>query len=375
MLKIFILLLLITGSVFKSFSTEDYWISFDSNNIEIKNYTNGRDHYFNYDLNIFMNLCIKYQTKFYANNVLPYIIFDLHLCSYEEKEYYGLSYKKIDFNQTVLTIGKLQNKYDQKTALVISIYGQQLNFKNAIKLLDYGINNLEYVKGNLKNQLIGDFKNTYTGVPFEIIDSILLYNNRKVDEIEREKTFLKSNNDSSSYELRHYYQNDSFHFYVYDPFDKKREIKDILTVKHVHEIIPVSGGYRLNCCYYLIFESDSTFFCINDDKSISTKFTISNAYKRYPSHHSYLIQEHEMIIFDFYASNDILKKIAFFPKKQILIQNYVSRENDFINSLFKSDQIEKKNNSNKGIIFKIIFILSVCINLTGFLIIFFNKKK
>jgi hypothetical protein len=330
--------------------------------------TNGWDEKFNYDLDIFMSLCFKYQNKYLDQQYLPRIIFNFDLNSYRDSGYYALSYGILDSIEKRYYI----DSNDKIPAIIVSIFRDQADFTGALRLLDFGINNLEYIKNNMQEQSFGRFKEVILSIPQDKINEILITPNKKVNSISQERTFAETTkNIETDYFLHHYFQNDSIHFYFNDPYSNNKELEDVLVVRNAYEILEF--GDQMNTNYYVIFDTDSSFYYIKRfEKKTSKKFIVPNMKNRGPCMNNIFLLDHELLIFNFYM-NYPFRKIAIFAKSDLLIENFQDVEKEFINHLL-NDESKKANEATKGSIGSnnsFFIVILIIISIIEFLLIFY----
>lgn len=162
------------------------------------------------------------------------------------------------------------------SGLVIRIVSSRLDYKKTLELLNYAIENKDYIK---KNQDEIKYVQNYCQWFVNSIDTVEIKNilNRNqsiiVSEILKQKVYVADS--TWNFGTSYFYQNDSFNFLV----RAYNGIPDTvaLSVKNVYQVVQVGSGSKI------IFDTDSSFYYVGwyGNRVVSQRHIVENTKNNY----------------------------------------------------------------------------------------------
>jgi len=249
-----------------------------------------------------------------------------------------------------------------------------------LNLINSSIEAIDSIKRNQK-PLIIDLKfwsngiaqfDTFTSVSPEQIGKYLSYSDTIIEKLIKGKTFRNLKKSEEYRDIDYYYQNNKFHFYntkepdeIWSQEEERYVInktygEDILVVDNILEIF---GSFNDG---HFVLINDSVFFYVHQlmDK-VGGPFKIDNISGRWKPIHKYYHEYSPINRFILFIDNyNNTQKSIFFPDSNLVISNYDSLENEFINSIFKTEIPKQKDliSSKKLYLILTILLLSIILN-------------
>ncbi len=163
------------------------------------------------------------------------------------------------------------------SGLVVRILSSCLDCKKVLELLQYAIENKDYIK---ENQKTIEYEQNYSHWLLNSIDTVEVNNvfnhhqSMMMSEILKQKVHLADS--TSRFGIPYFYQNNSFNFQV--PASGKATDTLVLSVKNVYQMVDLSLGSKL------VFDTDSSFYYLSrygGDREVSKRHIIQNTKDNY----------------------------------------------------------------------------------------------
>lgn len=376
-IKLLLLLIIITTSLF---AHQDYYASFQKNNLYFQYSVGWEEMELNNKLKIFLHL---------ADNLLK---------EKKTKEKIYINFTESNLDSAYCTVGFGNFTFEdyhthhksQHIGLKINIVNYDINIKELLNLVSGSVNNLRFIKSNQKHVIINlhyrlnglDQYDTLTSIHSQIISTYKSAKDKLIEKLINKKTYSNLTGPQSFWNLDYYYQNNKFHFYntsepktKYNPKTGKDDIvktfgEDILIVDNVTE---TKGNWNHG---HFVFTNDSTLYYIPKIKNgILGPFKLDSIYFGRPPvrniNYEHFGYDRFTLYFDNYYS---ITKALFIPEKKLLINNYHILEGKAIqNYIDSNDTPKREENKKNSLLLMILSFLAISLILNIWLI--YKRKK
>jgi hypothetical protein len=287
--------------------------------------------------NVFYNGDVAGETKF-QNQIIAFLCSEYikryHSSTHEKiflelgtakSEYYRLSYDKFQGDKWQYAE---ENRPVKGQGIRIRLSKEINRAESVLKLLEYGIMNLERLKKSSKKFYSDEdhFPSEYLTVDTSILSKVIESNaSTEIELILNEKVYRNLGETEFEIYKEYYMQNDTFHFIDF--------------MNHDEEYLETNQVYQLINEYYLgtiIFDTDSTgYFYNREQRKLSEKFKIENKRESYYYSHSSSDNNKKRIYFEYktYWGNN--KKFIYLTDRLMLIQGVEKYEDEIIEKEIK----------------------------------------
>jgi hypothetical protein len=287
------------------------------------------------------HLCNSYLQNSRFKNIPVYIFYGNSQCRDKSNEKFFISYDRGKTKQQYLQKTKKWKKLPKKT-LVIRTVSSNINPGNILKLLEFGLNNIETITKNQKEVEIGTFK--WNSIDSSFIRSGLRTFNfsSRIDSVLNSSYIIESNLTP----LRILWQKGQF---ILDEFENISS----LCLPNIRQIISVDSMSTL------LFDSDEAFYHVNlQNHNISSRHLINKQTSvcnkflavKYGSD-IYLIHNHNLLvwledrkadqfkIWCYHSADDLLTDIPFnFDIMLLFLRSESRNRSHIIINIQKSNQ-------------------------------------
>ena len=221
---------------------------------------------------VYFSMIEKYIDENYKTPPMVYLgFYSPHI--YGDSTIFLISSEKIKkYYHFKMAQGKHSRKELRDNGLIVIIEGLgSLKFDDLIKLVDYGINNLDRIKESQK-------KHRFLGRTYRYVDSLYLGNILYNYEVKYPDSKAMSEEmhccrvfKRRGWKVNYYYKNEGYYVYFVEDADS-----DVL---RLNEIVKFD---QLTDDQYFIFENDSVFYFLNDENKWVSRHTIKALYEGFP---------------------------------------------------------------------------------------------
>ena len=353
---------------FRALAHQDVVYSVNKGNVHLQYLSGWGQLEIGSKIRIFVELSDKLIKDRFPNSEQLYVYFG-HDYTKSDTTYYALGYGQFSF----WDYEKNKSSKDVKSkGIKIIIRDRDFDIKRVLFLVNSALSNTDLIKTTQTEYIIKTKyydSDTLNSIQFSQVDKYLASSDPAIEKLLNEKYYRNIQKVNEDRDIDYYFQNNQFHFYnTREPEEEWSQAQnkhvvsktfgeDILVVDNIFEIFgSINDGH-------FVFINDSIFYFIPQLKDkIRGPFRIDNVtagrrpiFKYY--HENGPIEKFTLFI-DNYRDYD---KALFIPDSNLLVSNYDSLENDFINSFFKKTVNKKVDSKSNRTVIILLTLLGLCL--------------